>query len=94
MYTHNKPQGNDVVDCSFYIDNFFRCVTLGHQCTHYYRTGEVDECKGLMKNIYTCFKAKAKADEHEARRIIKNDIIRSVQVIEPVWEYKKTPSWD
>jgi hypothetical protein len=89
-----KPQGNDVVECSWYIDEFWRCATIGNQWDSYYRHGALDSCEGNMSNIYTCFKAKAKREEADARRIMATEIKVKRVSSTPVWSLKEKPSWD
>jgi hypothetical protein len=88
------PQGNDVVDCGVFIDDFWRCVTIGHQWESFYRVGQLDGCEGGLGNIYTCLKAKAQSDEDAARQILRTQIVRPRAPPEPLWKEKDTPSWD
>eukprot|EP00613_Pedinella_sp_CCMP2098_P005677 CAMPEP_0171599288 /NCGR_PEP_ID=MMETSP0990-20121206/3636_1 /TAXON_ID=483369 /ORGANISM="non described non described, Strain CCMP2098" /LENGTH=58 /DNA_ID=CAMNT_0012161021 /DNA_START=165 /DNA_END=338 /DNA_ORIENTATION=+ len=58
---------------------------MGNQWDSYYRHGALDSCEGSMSNIYTCFKAKAKREEADAKRIMNTEIVIKRVPAEPVW---------
>lgn len=82
-----------MVDCSFYFDEFWRCVTIGNQFESYYRHGLLDSCEGNMVNVYTCLKAKAQSEEAKAKAILATEIKRRPPP-EPPWPLKEKPGWD
>ena len=42
------PLGNDVVDCTHYFDDLWRCSALGNQIGSYYRTGDLENCSYVV----------------------------------------------
>eukprot|EP00616_Rhizochromulina_sp_CCMP1243_P019927 CAMPEP_0118970534 /NCGR_PEP_ID=MMETSP1173-20130426/7413_1 /TAXON_ID=1034831 /ORGANISM="Rhizochromulina marina cf, Strain CCMP1243" /LENGTH=124 /DNA_ID=CAMNT_0006919909 /DNA_START=19 /DNA_END=393 /DNA_ORIENTATION=- len=88
------PLDNDVVDCSQYFDDFWTCVTLGHQVGTYYRTGTLDTCSHNFSNIYFCLRAKSSTTPDQAKAIMRRNIKHKRRTPEPVWELKETPGWD
>ena len=60
------PLSNDVVDCTPYFDDLWRCSALGNQIGSYYRTAELENCSYNLNNIYVCLRAKGQKDEAKA----------------------------
>lgn len=85
---------NKSLPCRWFLDRSFYCVTPGNQMEHFYRYGQVDECKFTWKNMYLCFRA-SMMDEEKRQSFIRDtplDASRRPHVTD-VWEEKETPGW-
>ncbi|KAF1784711.1 Protein of unknown function DUF3128 [Phytophthora cactorum] len=66
----------------------------GNQMEHFYRYGQVDECKFTWKNMYLCYRA-SMMDEEKRQDFLKDtplDASNGPHVTD-VWEKKETPGW-
>ncbi|EGZ26953.1 hypothetical protein PHYSODRAFT_284032 [Phytophthora sojae] len=85
---------NKKMSCRWFLDRSFYCVTPGNQMEHFYRYGQVDECKFTWKNMYLCYRA-SMMDEEKRQDFLKDTPLDASKGphITDVWEEKETPSW-
>jgi len=85
-----------------FFDEWTRCIGSSFQKDSLYRFGKFDACSAQWKDMGTAFKAKAKSDPAEARRLIagthykKNlgsDLAQS-PTADVIWALKETPGWE
>ncbi|KAG3036689.1 hypothetical protein PC121_g1286 [Phytophthora cactorum] len=93
----NKQESGETdkkMACRWFLDRSFYCVTPGNQMEHFYRYGQVDECKFTWKNMYLCYRA-SMMDEEKRQDFLKDtplDASNGPHVTD-VWEKKETPGW-
>ncbi|CAH0473669.1 unnamed protein product [Peronospora belbahrii] len=89
---HNQKK--NTLSCRWFLDRSFYCVTPGNQMEHFYRYGQVDECKFTWKNLYLCYRS-SMMDEKKRQDFLKDtplDTSKSPYITD-VWERKETPGW-
>jgi hypothetical protein len=61
---------------------------------HFYRYGQVDECKFTWKNMYLCYRS-SMMDEDKRRDFLKDTPLDASKTphVTDVWEQKDTPGW-
>ncbi|KAL3669836.1 hypothetical protein V7S43_005213 [Phytophthora oleae] len=82
------------MSCRWFLDRSFYCVTPGNQMEHFYRYGQVDECKFTWKNMYLCYRA-SMMDEEKRQNFLKDTPLDASQGphVTDVWKTKEAPSW-
>lgn len=70
--------------CGRELDEVFFCVTPRHQFDALYRDGDLDDCRGLAANLWSCLRGRYEGVER-----------RSATAEEAhVWTLKARPRWE
>ncbi|CEG39307.1 Protein of unknown function DUF3128 [Plasmopara halstedii] len=87
-------QADKTLPCRWFLDRSFYCVTPGNQLEHFYRYGQVDECKHTWRNMYLCYRASMMTEEKRQNFLQDTPLDASKQpYVTDVWEEKEVPGW-
>lgn len=90
-------QPKEVVDVSFYWDEWSRCVNSRYQRDQFYRFGQFDSCSKQWNDFKIACKAKVTKQEDEAKALLETTYHHKRSNVSPtagiIWELKDPPSW-
>ncbi|CAI5746963.1 unnamed protein product [Peronospora destructor] len=89
-----RGETNKKMSCRWFLDRSFYCVTPGNQMEHFYRYGQVDECKFTWNNMYLCYRSTL-MDEEKRQDFLKDTPLDSSKCphTTDVWETKEVSGW-
>ena len=94
-----KIHPKEVVNVSFYWDEWTRCVNSGYQRDQYYRFGKFDNCSRQWNDFKIATRAKFRTEtEDEAKKMLETTYFHKKNNVSPtvgvIWDLKDPPSWD
>ena len=86
---------NEDINCMKILERALDCATPRHQFTEYYRTGDIDHCRGTYSDFTLCLRAKSKSHAEATQMLKGTRLDTSVKPCPTadIWPLKERPCW-